>query len=25
LNEGLQREMIQMRDELGLDTRFPFE
>jgi LDH2 family malate/lactate/ureidoglycolate dehydrogenase len=25
LNESLQREMIQMRDELGLDTRFPFE
>ncbi len=25
LNESLQREMIQMRDELGLDTTFPFE
>jgi L-2-hydroxycarboxylate dehydrogenase (NAD+) len=25
LNESLQLEMIQMRDELGLDTRFPFE
>ena len=25
LNESLQREMIQMRDEMGLDTRFPFE
>lgn len=25
LNESLQQEMLQMRDELGLDTRFPFE
>ena len=25
LNESLQREMIQMRDELGMGTRFPFE
>ena len=25
LNESLQLEMIQMRDELGLDTRFSFE
>ena len=25
LNESLQREMIQMRDEMGLDTRFSFE
>ncbi len=25
LNESLQQEMIQMRGELGLDTRFPFE
>ena len=25
LNESLQLEMVQMRDELGLDTRFPFE
>ena len=25
LNKSLQTEMIQMRDELGLDTKFPFE
>lgn len=25
LDESLQREMVQMRDEMGLDTRFPFE
>ncbi len=25
LNSSLQKEMLQMRDELGLDTKFPFE